>query len=516
MKRQEIFKYMTSGEMPDIEQVREKCLNQSAVQISAENKKSRKILLKPILIIAMCIILITTAVAATPFVLKMLGSDNIDFFSFALNNNNKIFYAGDYDLIKQYSSEVGITTEGNGYIFTVDNIAFDGTFLSVFFTVEKKADMIKEITAFSKKWNGQGNVNIDVCESTAVEFNSQIGIKIEGYELPLYGSMQNSFNDGYFVSEHEIKAVQRFTITDDLPDIFDIEITHFNIFDNGLMRMVVNNTVLQENKTSLIEKFYDRLYEKGLHISLIIDRSENKVEKLTVNPNISTVVQQSYYGNPTKTIHNITVNKVSISPLGNILLFTEAGANDESNKYLFKDFFIVDDKENIYRAKPNKWYRENPEEDVSLVVEFCGYVPDDAEYIKIIPFEQKYLHNDNYSTTYNYAHFDSLPSRIKYSDYGDVIVESAVVTDKSVTVTYRTEGMVDDDLRLSFDWSVLIELDVTYGSYKPIYDRSSDLYTVTYTFNKPIKNVREIITKIGTTQCKVELLEEQAIIIPLK
>jgi len=50
MKRQEIFKYMTSGEMPDIEQVRENCLNQAAgeIAVTQKQKKARQIW-KPIL-----------------------------------------------------------------------------------------------------------------------------------------------------------------------------------------------------------------------------------------------------------------------------------------------------------------------------------------------------------------------------------------------------------------------------------------------------------------------------------
>jgi hypothetical protein len=479
--------------------------------------------LRPIIITAIIFALfITTVVAAAPYIIiRMLGSDNIDFFSFALNNNNNIFYAGDYDLIKQYSSEVGITAEGKDYSFTVDNIAFDGTFLSVFYTVEKKANILEELQTFSKKWSGIGETDIEVSERNAVSVN-EIGFKIADLDLPLYGqAYNNSRIDGYLVSDHEIKMVKRFIITEDLPDIFDIEITHFNIFDDGLMRMI-RAEILAGNKETFAEKVYDRMYKKGLHIALTIDINDSRLQKLTVNPGLTVKITQDTetwkYLNEVQTHYietterSLTVDKVSISPLGNILMLTEAGASDEKNKFLFNKFFIVDDKGNIYRARINKWYRENPEEDVTFIVEFFGYVPEDAAYIKIIPYNSRrsgYTAND-----FSIADLDNLPARINYSNYGDIIIESSVVTDENIIVTYRTEGMVDDNLWLNLNWEIT-EHTGGISSYQPLYDRSTDLYTVTYTFKNPVENARDIIKTISTAQYDLDLLEEQAIIIPL-
>lgn len=525
MKGNEIIKDIIKEEIPDIEQVREKCLNRETAETpSGQNKR----FIKPVMITAIIFTLLATTVAATvPMIFNMRGSNSINFFDFAFAKNEAIGDAGDYDLIKQHSSDIGITAEGNGYSFTVDNIAFDGTFLSVFYTIEKKANIIDEFEEFVEKWNGQGEIVMTADKDNAIYANIAIALKAAEYDFPV-GGTQSNMNQGYFVSDNEIKAMQRFIITDDLPDIFDVEITHFNMFDDDLVRMA---TKINGTNEKAVKNLYDKFYKNGLSISLTIDRSESIVEKLSINPGLSVEVkQQEVFRIVPETVErNITIEKVSVSPLGNIIVMTQAGAsNDEKNKRLFNSFFIVDDKGNLYRKTPNTWYREKPEEDTTFIVEFFGSVPSDTEYIKMIPYNKKqtFIYEENSLGSSrvivnNFAEIDNLPAKIKYSDYGDVIIESAVVTDNNVVVTYRTEGMVDDDMYFPLNINIYesmedIKILENIYSHRPVYDSTTDLYTITYMFRKPIENAQDIIKSIGTTRWDVELLEEQAIIIPLR
>jgi hypothetical protein len=458
--------------------------------------------------------LVTTIVAAAPHIfVKMLGSDDIGYFSFALMNNNNIRFAGDYDLIKQYSSEVGITAQGKDYSFTVDNIAFDGIFLSIFYTVEKKADVLDELGAFTRKWNGKGQIDIKADERTAVSLNGEIGIKIAGIDLPLYGHEYAAADDGYLASGHETKAMQRFTITDELPDIFDIEIIHFDIFDDKVMGKVSK----LKGSEKMMNQLYEILSENMLSVKLTVDKSEINMENsINVCPNLSAKINQNsdgaahlgYAGQTTE--HNVTVEKASISPFGNILVLKEAGANDEKNQFLFNNFFVIDDKGKIYAKSAGAWYRQNPEEEWTFTVEFFGYVPSDAKYIKIVPYDISQRKD-----ICNAVDIENLPSKIKYSDFGDIIIQSVAVSDENITVTYSVEGMVEDRLWLDFGNEIYAYAQ-TISSYAPIYDRSTDLYTVTYTFKTPVKNARDIIKSIKLPQYEVALLDDQAIVIPLK
>ena len=49
----------------------------------------------------------------------------------------------------------------------------------------------------------------------------------------------------------------------------------------------------------------------------------------------------------------------------------------------------------------------------------------------------------------------------------------------------------------------------------PIYDRHTNSYTYILTFKEPLENAENIVTGIESPQNDIELLDDQAIIIPL-
>ena len=109
---------------------------------------------------------------------------------------------------------------------------------------------------------------------------------------------------------------------------------------------------------------------------------------------------------------------------------------------------------------------------------------------------------------------DNLPARFKYSSHGDIIIENFVFTDEEIILTYKVEGMAGDLTVDLLDENEELITMVTFNI--PIYDGATGLYTAKIP-NFPMRsNEEENIKKFSVRLYEIELLENQAIIIPLK
>jgi hypothetical protein len=188
----------------------------------------------------------------------MLGSD-IAFF----DSEQQTRYSADQELIKQISSAVGVSIENNGFKLTVDNIAFDGTFMNVFYTIKSDEVNLREEAETAAK-------TYRLSPITATFWNNRIDLVVHGQSRrlqDLYGFIKN---DGYFVSDYEMRGVTRIVTTDDLPDIFDIEIYPV--------------------RTELWHMTDEFDWIVPMKMKLTIDMSESKVETRRLNPNIAAAV----------------------------------------------------------------------------------------------------------------------------------------------------------------------------------------------------------------------------------
>ncbi|MCL2518231.1 MAG: DUF4179 domain-containing protein [Oscillospiraceae bacterium] len=434
--------------------------------------KKQVITFKPILVMAIVAALfVTTVFAAVPAILKMLGSE-IGFF----DSDQQKRYSPDQELIKKYSSEVGVTAEGDGYSLTIDNIAFDGTFMNVFYTVKKDVSIVEEIIQHYELYN----LNSEPSTHSAVTSNN-INLEMPGYTL----SFQKYFfvtMDGYYVSDYELKVVQRFIITEDLPDVFDLTIKY-----------------------------------KDQSLPLTIDMSKSKIETISVKPNLSFTVTQNKFqrfiteddDEDSKIIqHNMIVEKVNISPLGNLLLLIEKGGTSPANRELFENYFILDDKGNCYgKLAEILRSRADWQKDETIIVEFYGDVPSDTQYLKLVPY------NFNRESDWLRVELNELPIKLNQSQYGSVTIESYIVTENTVTVFYSCEELGRDvDPYLSFEKPT----GFGYSQTIPVYNSQTGLYSMLFTFAASIENTEAILSGIYIPQYDIELLEDQAIIIPLK
>ena len=493
--------------------------------------------LKPLLATAIIIVMLTTtAFTVAPLVLKMLGSD-IAFF----NSDKQTRYSADQELIKQYSSKVDITSEKDGFSFTVDNIAFDGTFMNVFYTIKSdEVNLYEEIVEQMKEWRETTSYYVQ----NAIVVN-RIELEVVGYTL-LHDSNTYVTSDGYFASDYELKGVRRYIITDDMPDVFDINVVYHQY----------------NNRLDIWHKYWNDGYDMPvpISISLTVDMSESKVEKLVVNPALSATVIQpkstrfsdeyevdDEYRNkllagdfdedelkdvdidnidftlkelPDTVEHNIIIDRVSISPLGNILVFTEKGADNPVNREMFSRYFILDDKGNHYRRYEDIATRREWEKDETTLIEFFGDVPSDIQYLKLIPYKLNYYYTESNLPEIQEADLNNLPQSLKQSDYGNIIIDSYTVTDDEFIFTYRYDGIVSEltarPILTVIDGEQPLVGKRGYTSTRWIYDRHTNSYTLVYTFPNPIENLKDIIKGIEIHPLNIELMEEQTVIIPLR
>ena len=496
----------------------------TSAETNQKTVKKRKRLMKPILVAAMFLFLVTAAAASAPLILKMLGGD-IGFF----DSQKQMRYSADQELIKRYSSEVGLSAEKDGFSLTVDNIAFDGTFLNVFYTIKSEKNLLEETKEITKDFN---NPYIAI---NALMVN-EVRLEIPGYE---FLNDRNGYEnqDGYFASDYELKGARRYTITKNLPEVFDIEIS-YHYFYNRL-------------------EFWDKYRgEDGIadpvpiSVSLTVDMSESKIEAVVVAPNLNAAIRQPRFARfsdeyeseyedyrrilagdfdededieienidikyladkyPSEVVHNIIIDRVKMSPLGNILVMTEKGGESPVNRELLNKYYIVDDKgkfygrTNFYMTSRNDW-----EKDETSVVEFYGSAPDDIQYLKLVPYNGGLDFG-----VLDYAELNNLPKKLNFSKYGSVTIESCEITDEAVTFTYRCEGMVEEPLFTLVDENK--NHLSNYSWIMPAADRNANLYTLVYTFKKPLENAKDIVKGIGLYCMDIELLDDQAVIIPLK
>ena len=517
----------------------ESSINTTEMTVSTKkSKKSHRFSAKSILAAVVLVIILATATTAlAPLILKMLGSD-IAFFA----SDKQTRYSADYELIKQYSSEVGLSATRDGFGLTVDNIAFDGTFMYVFYTIKSEINLYEESKERSESWGSSRFSRFDESYAREAMVFNRVDLEIANHEL-LDDPYSFVMSDGYFVSDYELKAVNRYIITDDLPDMFDINVIYRQY--NGRVEFW---PTLNDDGT------FDMLgMPVPISINLTIDMSESKIEKLTASKTLSATVTNARRFNydeyiderarrvaagdieegedisdvsfetiavevPDFVEHNIKIDRVSLSPLGNIIVITELGAENIANKELLT-FYILDDKGNFYGKLQGDYLesRGNQQEDNTRIIEFYGDVPLDAQYLKLVPYNSRQFgwKNPDASDAVSLVN-GSLPARLKYSDHGDVIIESYAASGNELAITYKFDGMAGDYMPPSLIGISARESLGICSWTAHIYDRQTDSYTMTFTYENPIENPDGLMNHIGIHRRDIELLEDQAIVIPLR
>jgi len=325
--------------------------------------------------------------------------------------------------------------------------------------------------------------------------------------------------------------MQSFIITKDLPDIFDIEIIHINTFDDKII--IAAHRLYSDQQAWLW-----RLFNFGTSIYLTIDVSESRADTFIVKPDLPAIIRQtsavsmwwSMAGSSEsdKIEHKINIDTIkSKSPLGNtnLLVFTQTAVDirhliprrtsGSPEGEVVGNFYIVDDKGNFYPKSSTqinsniRWYHDFEPE--SVAVEFHGDILSDAEYLKLIPYDIKSSGFININATAS----SLLPQKFTYSEYGSIIVESVTATHDEITIIYKTEGLACTAGNNNLFY-VRRPGGVVYSWGSPVYNPDTDAYTFVITFSDNHTGAQNYVGNIEMQQFDVELLEDQAVIIPLR
>ena len=485
--------------------------------IAAHNKKNNKSILKPILVTAILVVFVTTAVAAAPLILKMLGSE-IDFF----NSDKQTKYAPYQETLKKYSTEVNITQEQDGMSFTVDNIAVDDNFINIFYTIKSEYNLYESIQQWCINFYKKNDASMWYMNPNMRDVTIDLSIpaldyKISGVDTELderFGNFGNfDSRDFYVVSDFEIKVAQKMLISEELPEVFTIDIFLSNI----------NNGYIAENL-------------KFINIPLTIDRTATAIKTANIYPSINRIFTGSSRGDNI-IFHNVTIKKISMSPLGNVIVFEENMGNkiisSPMDRLLFNDYILIDDKGN-YLERNYIWrdMRFFGNTDIIRFSDEIYGIDENTEYIKLIPFTRatslswtdgvtKTETGEYYSDIWNaYADKYNLPQKLRCSNKTVLNIELIEITYNTITTVYSVEGIAgytenfyiapvyyDNDMNYNYSGTIL---------QNKLYDAETGKHTLILTYPDSTVDMRESVKGIKTSYDEINLLEDESIIIPLK
>lgn len=421
-----------------------------------DRKKLRKPLTKAALIAALVAAISgTTVFASTNPAVKSVVSSIISHFDSGKNSR----YISDKGNFEKFNKSVGVSTEDKGIKFTVDSIATDDNFINIFYTIESK----QPINMFP---NDEEAKVFEAFLSTPF-----LNLRINGKEAK--HSNHNDI-DAHFESDKVLKVMRRFNVSQTtLPEQFNLEISTDEIFRT-----------------------------KGIWVaSARVDKSDVAVETKMVEPNIKKTINIGGYK------HNITIDKVSISPFGNQIVITERTWNDR----LFHIFAIFDDKDNNLDVL-NTDMTGNGFGKATNSFEFIKGSTD-MKYISLVPIK----FTESGKAAIEKSDINKLPISFKTNNAGSRVVDNIEFDKNVIRIKYHNEGVQLWDPAFLFYDANGNELDLGTCGTSTAVDRQTGQFTNTLTFAN--ENVDfSSIAKIGTFSGvqRIELLKDQAIKINLE
>ncbi|AFL99215.1 MULTISPECIES: DUF4179 domain-containing protein [Desulfitobacterium] len=418
----------------------------------------RRLPKKMFLVVAGFIVFASMSVVASPLVGEM-SSGVISYF----NAPRDFKYLSQQAVYEQYNSQVGVSASDQGIKVTVDNLAVDDNYISVFYTAESEEPIQllgdeETIEQWRINW-------------TAPHF----WFKENGrYIEP---PAQNEI-DAYLEDPYTLKGMQRFAVVGLLEDTMNLEIYTEEIFGK----------------------------EGRWHIPLSVDKSSVAVESLTVAPKMKAKVTTGWNG---EYKHDITIEKVSISPFGNQIVLSERAENT------FSQFALRDEQGRYLTVIPTATYGGNFFIKVTNNFEFIGGRTDMKE-LTLIPIVSGSEEDGLPAPKLRTAEIGSYPIAMPESELGGFVMEGLELTPEKAVATFHQEGAV------GISYPDLILLDENGESldfaafHDDSYDRETGKITITLTF-KDVSG-EEIIAKakkVGYYARPMKLNEDEAVTIKL-
>ncbi len=417
----------------------------------------RRIPKKILLVAAGFIVFASMSVVASPLVGEMT-SGVIDYF----NVPRDFKYISKQAVYEQYNSQMGVSASDQGIKVTVDNLAVDDSYINVFYTVESE----KPIRLLGDE---------ETIEQWRINWTApHFWFKEDGrYIEP---PAQNEI-DAYLEDPYTLIGMQRFAVVGTLGDTVNLEIYADEIFGK----------------------------EGRWHIPLSVDKSSVAVESLTVTPKLKAKVSTGWNG---EYKHDITVEKVSISPFGNQIVLSERAENT------FSQFALRDEQGRYLTVIPTATYGGNFFIKVTNNFEFIGGRTDMKE-LTLIPIVTGDEDDGLPAPQLMSAEIGSYPIFMPESELGGFVMEDLELTSEKAVATFRQEGAVgisNPDLRLLDENGDNLSFTAFHDDS---YDRETGKITITLTFKDVSEEDIAKVKKVGYYTHPMKLNEHEAIRIKL-
>lgn len=417
----------------------------------------RRIPKKILLVAAGFIVFASMSVVASPLVGEMT-SGVIDYF----NVPRDFKYISKQAVYEQYNSQMGVSASDQGIKVTVDNLAVDDSYINVFYTVESE----KPIRLLGDE---------ETIEQWRINWTApHFWFKEDGrYIEP---PAQNEI-DAYLEDPYTLIGMQRFAVVGTLGDTVNLEIYADEIFGK----------------------------EGRWHIPLSVDKSSVAVESLTVTPKLKAKVSTGWNG---EYKHDITVEKVSISPFGNQIVLSERAENT------FSQFALRDEQGRYLTVIPTATYGGNFFIKVTNNFEFIGGRTDMKE-LTLIPIVTGDEDDGLPAPQLMSAEIGSYPIFMPESELGGYVMEDLELTSEKAVATFRQEGAVGisyPDLRLLGEDGDNLSFTAFHDDS---YDRETGKITITLTFKDASEEDIAKVKKVGYYARPMKLNEHEAVRIKL-
>lgn len=328
--------------------------------------------------------MVVGAAAAAPAVLEM-AQNAIDYF----DQNQHSEYANYQGKYEQFNAAVGASQTADGVTLTIDNIAVDDSYMSIFFTLSSETPLEQPGTdSDPESWRAEWAAPVFWAE-------------VDGKELDTTGWINN---EAYFADDCTLKGIHRLPLKEALPDQFDL--------------------LLYTGDT-------DHLADSKMQFALSIDKST--VSGLTVAPEQDFTVRytrESDSGGTYTVDRTPRIERISISPLSSTLTLSEDVSGGDSMP--FDGFVLRDDKGSYLPVLPTGLTADRIGRSVNLF-EFIG-ADEETKSITLIPIQWSYHSHEVKGA------LDALPLTDD-CDNGLTLESLEVGADKAVA-TFTTRGAV--------------------------------------------------------------------------
>ncbi|MGM9535712.1 MAG: DUF4179 domain-containing protein [Intestinibacter sp.] len=350
------------------------------------------------------------------------------------NDNIKSLYKSDKEDFEETGTDFDLTAEDKGIELTLDSISIDENYLVIFYTVESD-EKISHLVDMNKY-------------KSADQVSPLLDAYKDGENITPFGLVEH---EATYISDNKLK---------------------------GMRKIDMSETTIENNQK--IEIRTDEIFGKkgDWSISVNVDKSKAIENTRVYNINKDFVVNNKYYDEETKkevkVKHEITVEKVIISPLANKIIIKEKPVKVSNSWYATLDtnFVLFDEKGNMLDVLDKGGFMSTSE--ASKSIEFLG-ADEDIKSITLVPIS-------DYTNVKNHLlepqSMDNLPIKLEVSDYGKIVIENFEITDKEVKYTYSKEGIVPFYPTIFFYDEDGNKVDISSTVEESI-DRHTGRYTVT-------------------------------------